>query len=111
MQGMDLTDLIAFTRTFQLESFYARRESEGTYEVLFGEDDPEKVIEALRMEISVLKSQLRTAMEMYYRDLTEAQRGKAPNGIQNVCSGEAGRLGKAESDQKWNLPAEDEQAV
>lgn len=52
---------------FQIRSYYLREVGNGEVELLFGDDDPMREIERLRMDNSVLKSQLKYLMSILYK--------------------------------------------
>ncbi len=98
-------EIAAFVKQFNVDSFHVRQEGDGKYEMLCWEDDPLKIVEKLKMEISVLKSQLRTAMEMYYA-VEDKAKGRNTN-VRNVCAGKAGGVSSSEGNEERNLFAEE----
>lgn len=53
--------------SFQIKSYYLKETEDGDVELLFGDDDPMKEIERLKLDNSVLKSQVKYLMSVLYK--------------------------------------------
>lgn len=53
--------------SFQIKSYYLKEAEDGDVELLFGDDDPMKEIERLKLDNSVLKSQVKYLMSALYK--------------------------------------------
>lgn len=53
--------------SFQIKSYYLKETEDGDVELLFGDDDPMKEIERLKLDNSVLKSQVKYLMSILYK--------------------------------------------
>ena len=53
--------------SFQIKSYYLKEAENGDVELLFGDDDPMKEIERLKLDNSVLKSQVKYLMSILYK--------------------------------------------
>lgn len=53
--------------SFQIKSYYLKEAEDGDVELLFGDDDPMKEIERLKLDNSVLKSQVKYLMSILYK--------------------------------------------
>lgn len=53
--------------SFQIKSYYLKEAEDGNVELLFGDDDPMKEIERLKLDNSVLKSQVKYLMSILYK--------------------------------------------
>ena len=53
--------------SFQIKSYYLKEAEDGDVELLFGDDDPMKEIERLKLDNSVLKTQVKYLMSILYK--------------------------------------------
>lgn len=53
--------------SFQIRSYYLKESEDGDVELLFGDDDPMKEIERLKLDNSVLKTQVKYLMSILYK--------------------------------------------
>lgn len=53
--------------SFQIKSYYLKESEDGDVELLFGDDDPMKEIERLKLDNSVLKTQVKYLMSILYK--------------------------------------------
>lgn len=54
-------------KDFQIRSYYLSEDEDGDVTLLFGEDDPLKEIERLKLDNSVLKAQVKYLMYILYK--------------------------------------------
>ncbi len=53
--------------SFQIRSYYLKESEDGDVDLLFGDDDPMKEIERLKLDNSVLKTQVKYLMSILYK--------------------------------------------
>ena len=53
--------------SFQIRSYYLKESEDGDVELFFGDDDPMKEIERLKLDNSVLKTQVKYLMSILYK--------------------------------------------